>query len=118
MLSRARGRADRPAVGSEAVRDLAEAAQTLRRARAFRAPRTREDTLKDIAPTVEFQGVKIVAESERALCCRIAGRDHWIPPGRFLEGTSVAHFGDRGTVVVTSEFADTQGLLLNAFPPG
>ena len=73
--------------------------------------------MNGIAPTVEFEGVKVVAESDRALCCRIAGRDHWIAPGRFLEGTSVAHFGDRGRVVVTSEFADTQGLFLNSFPP-
>jgi hypothetical protein len=34
-----------------------------------------------------------------------------------LEGSSVAHFGDRGTVVVTSEFAEGEGLLKSPFPP-
>ena len=67
--------------------------------------------------TVQFRDVKVVAESERALCCRITGRDHWIPPHRLLEGSSVAHFGDRGTVVVASEYAEGQGLLLSPFPP-
>jgi len=123
MLSGARDRTDRPAAGrrgphtGEAVRGLATTAQTLGGLWAFRASLTREDTLKGLAVTVEFQEVKVVAESERALCCRITGRDHWIPPGQLLKGTSVAHFGDRGTVVVTSEFAATQGLLLNPFPP-
>ena len=123
MLSGAHGRTERPAVcrrgprTGEAVHDLAKAAQTLGRARAFRAALSREDALKGITASVEFHEVKVVAASERALCCRIAGRDHWISPERFLEGTSVAQFGDRGTVVVTSEFAGIQGLLLNRFPP-
>jgi hypothetical protein len=69
------------------------------------------------AITIEFQDVKIVAESALGLCCRIVGRDHWIASRHLLEGTSVAHFGDRGTVVLTSEFARKQGLLLSAFPP-
>ena len=123
MLSGARDRTDRPAAGrrgpytGEDVRGLANAARTLGRARAFRAALTREDALTGIATTVEFQGVKVVAESERALCCRIAGRDHWIASDRLLEGSSVAHFGDRGTVVVTSEFAEDEGLLKSPFPP-
>ena len=118
ILSGAYGRTDWPAVSrrgphtSKAVRDLAKP-----RKHSAAPPLTQEGALKGVAATVEFQGVKVVAESERALCCRIAGRDHWIPPGRFLEGTSVAHFGDRGAVVVTSEFAGIQGLLLNQFPP-
>ena len=66
--------------------------------------------------TVEFDGVKVVAESTLGLCCRIAGRDHWIPPRDLQEGSSVAHFGDRGTVVVSRQFADDRGLLLHPFP--
>jgi hypothetical protein len=101
----------------EAVRRLATATQALDpRARASRIPPIPEGPLNGIAATVAFHGVKVIAESERALCCRISGRDHWIPPGRFLKGTSVEHFGDRGTVVVTSEFAEIQGLRVNAFP--
>jgi hypothetical protein len=67
--------------------------------------------------TIEFQDVKVVAESDRGLCCRITGRNHWIASHRLLEGSSVAHFGDRGTVVVTSEFAEREGLLKSPFPP-
>jgi len=69
------------------------------------------------AATVEFEGVKVVAESALALCCRIAGRDHWIPPHDLREGSSVAHFGDRGTVVVSRQFAEDRGLLLYPFRP-
>ncbi len=69
------------------------------------------------AATVEFQGVKVVAESELAFCCRITGRDHWISPQRLLEGSSVAHFGDRGIVIVARQFAEDRGPLLGQFPP-
>jgi len=51
------------------------------------------------------------------LCCRIIGRNHWIASHRLLEGSSVARFGDRGTVVVTNDFAEGEGLLKSAFPP-
>jgi hypothetical protein len=65
-----------------------------------------------IGATVEFQGVKVVAESDLALCCRITGRDHWIAAHRLLEGSSVAHFGDRGTMILARQFAEDRGLLL------
>jgi len=68
------------------------------------------------AATVEFEGVKIVAESALGLCCRIAGRDHWIPPHNLQQGSSVAHFSDRGTIVVPRQFADDRGLLLHPLP--
>ena len=68
-----------------------------------------------IRPTIELQNVKIVAESVLGLCCRITGRDHWIAPHRLLAGSTVAHFGDRGTVVVAREFADEKALV-RAFP--
>jgi len=67
--------------------------------------------------TVEFEGVKVVAESALALCCRITGRDHWIPPHYLQEGSNVAHFGDRGIVIVSRQFAEDRGLLLRPFRP-
>ena len=67
--------------------------------------------------TVEFEGVKVVAESTLGLCCRIAGRDHWIPPHDLRDGSSVAHFGDRGIVIVSRQFAEDRGLLLRPFRP-
>ena len=69
------------------------------------------------AATVEFEGVKVVAESTLGLCCRIAGRDHWIPSHDLQDGGSVAHFGDRGTIIVSRQFADDHGMLLHPFPP-
>src|SRR5206468_1664073 len=84
------------------------------RACSARVPK-KEDGVS-IAATVEFRGVKIVSESALALCCRIMGRDHWIPPHRLLEGSSVARFGDRGTIIVARQFAEDNGLLLSPFP--
>jgi len=70
-----------------------------------------------VGDTVEFQGVYVVAESRLAVCCHIMGRDHWIAPHRLLEGSSVAHFGDRGMVVLARQFAEDEGLLPSGFPP-
>jgi hypothetical protein len=70
-----------------------------------------------IGATIELQGVTVIAESERALCCRITGRDHWIAPDRLLEGSSVAHFADRGSIVVARQFAEDGGLLVDRFRP-
>ena len=69
-----------------------------------------------IGATVELQNVKVVAESVLGLCCRITGRDHWIAPHRLLAGSTVAHFGDRGIIVVARQFAEERALL-GAFPP-
>jgi len=67
--------------------------------------------------TIELQGVTVVAESELALCCEILGRDHWIPARRLLNGSSVAHFGDRGSIVLARQFAEECGLLVKQFRP-
>ena len=64
------------------------------------------------AATVCFEEVEVIRESELALCCRIAGRDHWIAPDRLLGGSTVAHFGDRGQIVLAKRFAEDRGLLL------
>ena len=65
-----------------------------------------------IGAAVELQNVKVVAESVLGLCCRIAGRDHWIARDRFLSGSSVVSFGDHGTLVLARQFAEDRGLLL------
>ncbi len=70
-----------------------------------------------LGATVEFQDVEVVAESDLALCCRVTERNYWIAPGRLLEGSSVAHFGDRGIMIVASEFAEDQGLVLGRSRP-
>jgi hypothetical protein len=67
--------------------------------------------------TVQFLGVEVVRESDLALCCRITGRDYWIAPDRLLEGSSIAHFGDRGVVVLARQFAQDRGLLLGQSRP-
>ena len=71
----------------------------------------------DSGGTVRFQGVEVVRESDLALCCCIKGRDYWIAPDRVLAGSSVAHFGDRGTMVLATQFAEDQGLLLGRSRP-
>jgi hypothetical protein len=70
-----------------------------------------------VESTVEFVGVEIVRESERALCCHITGRDYWIASDRLLAGSSVAHFGDRGMIVLARCFAEERGLLLGRGRP-
>ena len=69
-----------------------------------------------IGATVELRNVEVVAESVLGLCCRITGRDHWIAPHRLLAGSTVAHFGDRGIIVVAREFSDEKALV-RTFPP-
>ena len=69
-----------------------------------------------IGATVVLQNVKVVAESVMGLCCRITGRDHWIASHRLLAGSTVAHFGDRGIIVVARQFAEERALL-GSFPP-
>ena len=65
-----------------------------------------------IGETIEFRGVKIVRESDLAVCCRIAGQDHWIARERVLSGSSVVSFGDHGTLVLARQFAEDRGLPL------
>ncbi len=55
--------------------------------------------------TVHFPGVTVVAESDLALCFQITGRDYWIAPRQVLAGSTVAHFGDRGALVLAREIA-------------
>ena len=66
--------------------------------------------------TVEFHGVQVIAESELGLCCRVRGRDHWIASDRLLAGSTVAHFGDRGVIIVDRQFAKDRGLVPGRFP--
>ena len=76
-----------------------------------------EESALGIGATVELQNVKVVAESVLGLCCRITGRDHWIAPRHLLVGSSVAHFGDRGSIILARQFAEDRGLLSGRFPP-
>jgi hypothetical protein len=63
------------------------------------------------AETIAFRGVKIVRESDLAVCCCIAGKDHWIARERVLSGSTVITFGDLGILVLTRRFAEDRGLL-------
>jgi hypothetical protein len=65
---------------------------------------------------VRFEDAEVVRESGLALCCRIMGRDHWIAPDRLLDGSTVAHFGDHGIIVLARQFAEDRGLLLGPPP--
>ncbi len=71
----------------------------------------------DAGATVEFRGVEIVRESTLAVCCRIREREYWIAPDRLLKGTTAAHFGDRGIMILARQFAEDRGLLLIQHSP-
>ena len=70
-----------------------------------------------LGTTVRFEDVEIVGESIHGLCCRITGRDHWIAAECLLDGSSIAHFGDRGAIVLARRFAEDAGLLSGRFHP-
>jgi hypothetical protein len=70
-----------------------------------------------VGVNVEFRGVKVVRESDLALCCHIRGRDYWIGREHLLNGSTVAHFADWGTVLVTRQFAEARGLLRDRSRP-
>jgi hypothetical protein len=75
------------------------------------------ETAMRVASTVRFESVEIIGESDLGLCCRIAGRDHWIVSDRLLDGSSIAHFGDRGVLVIARQLAEECGLLLGRSHP-
>ena len=60
---------------------------------------------------VTLGGVTVVQESEAALLCRIDGRERWIPRDKVREGTTIAHAGDSGMLVVPRTFAIEWGLV-------
>ena len=61
--------------------------------------------------TFEIRGVTVVRQTDAALLCRMGNQDRWIGPTEFLPGSTVAHQGDVGIVVLKRPFAVEQGLV-------
>jgi hypothetical protein len=59
---------------------------------------------------VQFADVEVLDEDDCVLLCRVGGRRHWLGVDRLRPGTTVAHRGDRGVLVLDREFALARGL--------
>jgi hypothetical protein len=60
---------------------------------------------------VTLGGVTVLRESHTSLLCQIDERQHWIPLDKLRDGTTIAHAGDTGTLVVPRTFAVEWGLV-------
>ncbi len=54
--------------------------------------------------------VEVVAETNKALCCKIDGKDHWFPKSQIEDETEVAKKGDKGKLVISDWIATEKGL--------
>jgi hypothetical protein len=60
---------------------------------------------------VTLGGVTVLRATDTSMLCRIDNREHWIPRDKVREGTTIAHAGDSGTLVVPRTFAIEWGLV-------
>lgn len=54
---------------------------------------------------VQFANVEVLDEDDCVLLCRLGKRRYWLGLDRLKAGTTVAHRGDRGVLVLDREFA-------------
>ena len=59
--------------------------------------------------SMEFE-VEVVAETSKALCCKIDGKDHWFPKSQIEDDTEVAKKGDKGKLVISDWIAKEKNL--------
>ena len=55
--------------------------------------------------TIEMRGVTVERQTDDGLLCRIGNQHRWIAPTMFQPGSTVAHAGDVGTIVLKRRFA-------------
>ena len=60
---------------------------------------------------VEFEGVVCTRATDKALLCRIDGKDHWIPQSQIDDDSEVYKEGDEGTLVISEWLATQKGLV-------
>jgi hypothetical protein len=65
----------------------------------------------ELRELVEFVGVEVLDEDDLVLLCRVGRRRHWFGVDRLQPGTTVAHRGDRGLLVLDRQFARERGLI-------
>lgn len=63
------------------------------------------------SPTVEFNRVQAVAETEKALCVRIDEDDYWVPKSQIDASSEVSEEGHCGTLVVSEWWAKEKRLV-------
>ncbi len=59
----------------------------------------------------EFEDVEAIAETDKALLCRINGEEVWVPQSQIDEDSEVYTKGDRGTLIVTEWWAAQRRLI-------
>jgi hypothetical protein len=64
----------------------------------------------DGSDRVTFEDVEVTRDGV-ILCCRVGRKVVWVPPKRMLPGTTIAHTGDRGRLVLAREVALNLGLV-------
>lgn len=64
----------------------------------------------DGSDRVGFDDVEVLVDGP-ILSCRVGKKVVWVPPRRLQPGTTVAHKGDRGTLVLSREVALNLGLV-------
>jgi len=61
--------------------------------------------------TIEIRGVTVMRQTDVALLCQMGNQHRWIAPTQLQPGSTVAHSGDVGTIVLKRPFAVEQGLV-------
>lgn len=62
-------------------------------------------------PTVEFEHVQCIKETDAALLCVIDGEKVWMPLSQIDDSSEVLREGDEGMLVVTKWIAKQKGLV-------
>jgi hypothetical protein len=67
-------------------------------------------TSEDYEP-VEFENVTVAQARDKALLCRIDGKNHWIPTSQIHDDSEVYEAGTEGTLIIPRWLAVKQGLV-------
>lgn len=57
-----------------------------------------------------FKGARCTAETRKAILVQIDDEEYWIPKSQVEDDSEVYQSGDEGELVVTSWFAEKEGL--------
>jgi hypothetical protein len=60
---------------------------------------------------VRLENVRCVAETEKALLCKINGKDCWVPKSQITDDGEVYEKNHEGTLIITEWFAKKAGLV-------
>ena len=97
------------AIGRGRIRGTTDVSSTGKALRV--ACRTSNTATMDGKDRIEFQDVAILAQNDRVVLCRVAGKVVSIAHLRLLPGTAISERGDHGTLVVTRDVAEKLGLV-------